>query len=121
MTKNNFINYKNYNIRADTYIANAFNLKENEILTLAALQLLIEFSTRQDSAYQSLQRNLEKYIPINKLELIPNVQWVQKVMELYSTLSAHSKLEAKLNYLEQLKNTPLWEAHQFDSKVNFLI
>lgn len=99
-----------------------YQLKEEDIITLAALQLLVEFSTNQDNAYQSLQKNLDKYIPINQLHLNPSVYWIQKVMELYSSFKGSSKLETKLTYLEQIKSSPLWEAHQFVGKVNhFLI
>lgn len=93
-----------------------YKLQEEEVITLAALQLLIEFSTSQDSAYQSLQKYLEKYLPVNLLAVNPAVYWVQKVMELYSGFKASSKLEAKLTYIEQLKNSPLWEVHQFSGK-----
>jgi myosin-7 len=98
-------------------VGGKYNLNENDIISLASLQLLVEFSTSQDSAYQNLQKNLDKYVPINKIGLNPTIQWVQKIMELYSTLNANSKLEAKLAYIEQLKNSPVWEAHQFDAKV----
>jgi myosin-7 len=94
-----------------------FNLNEQDIITLAALQLLVQFSTSQDNAYQSLQKKLEKYVPNDKINLNPSVYWVQKIMELYSGLKASSKLEAKLTYIEQLKTSPLWEAHQFVTKV----
>jgi hypothetical protein len=97
-----------------------YNLKEQDIITLAALQLLVDFSTNQDEAHRSLQKNIEKFIPINQFNLNPIDYWIQKIMELYSGLKSSSKLEAKLTYLEQLRGSHLWEAHQFDSKVHNL-
>jgi hypothetical protein len=94
-----------------------YNLKENDIITLAALQLLSEFTIYQDKAYQNLQKNLDRYIPMNKINLNPNIYWIQKIMELYSGLKTSSKLEAKMTYIEHMKSSSLWEAHQFEGKV----
>ena len=94
-----------------------YNLKEEDIITLAALLMLVEYGTDQDNAYQNLQRKLDKFVPINQINLNPAVFWIQKIMELYSGLKSSSKLEAKLTYMEHLKNFPVWEAHQFTAKV----
>ncbi len=94
-----------------------YQLKEDETITLAAIQLLVEYATNQDSAHMNLQKSLEKYVPHNQYNINPSDYWVQKIMELYSGLQSKTKLEAKLTYIEQLKQSPLWEAHQFDAKV----
>jgi myosin VIIa len=98
-----------------------FKLTEEDIITLASLQLLVEFGTNQDQAYSNLQKKLDRFIPYNQVNLNPSVYWIQKIMELYSGLKASSKLEAKLTYIEQIKSSPLWEAHQFPAKVKILL
>jgi myosin-7 len=94
-------------------IGGKYQLREEDVVTLASLQLLIDYGTDYESAYQALQKLLDKYVPMNLLNNNTNVYWVQKIMELYSGLKATSKQEAKLTYLEQLKTSPLWEAQQF--------
>jgi len=76
--------------------------------------LLINFGKTQDSAFQSLQKSIENYIPIDKISQFPTITWVQKVMEIYSSMNSASKIEAKLLYLEQLKPNSLFQSHQFN-------
>jgi hypothetical protein len=92
-------------------------LKEQDIVTLAALQLLVNYSNNQDLAFQNLQKNLDKYVPFIHINLNPSVYWVEKIMDLFSKLKSSSKLESKLTYIEHLRTSPLWEAHQFSAKV----
>ena len=94
-----------------------FNLKEQDVVTLAALQMLVKFSNNQATAFSSLQKNLEKYVPSNQIGLNPATYWTEKIMELYTKLQSTS-MEAKLTYIEHLKSSPLWEAHQFSAVVN---
>lgn len=95
-----------------------YKLTEEDIVALASLQLLVEYGTNQDQAYSNIQKKLDRFLPFNQVNLNPSVYWIQKIMELYSGLKSSSKLEAKLTYIEQVKTSPLWEAHQFPAKVN---
>jgi hypothetical protein len=94
-----------------------FTLNEQQVITLASLQLLIEFSTSSEAAYQALNDCLERYVPANIINQNPSVYWVQKIMELFSNMNSTSKDDAKYTYLEQLKPSHLWMAHQFNVKV----
>jgi hypothetical protein len=89
-------------------------------MTLAAIQLLIQFGKVQDVAYQNLQKSIEKFIPLDKVSQYPTITWVQKVMEIYSTMNPISKIEAKLCYLDHVKNNSLYESHQFNVNVTKL-
>lgn len=99
------------------YLTGKYNLSEKEIITLASLHLLLQFNTAQDLAYQSLQKNLNNYLPMNRIKSNAETYWIQKIMELYSGLNATSKLEAKLTTIDTLKTNHLWESHQFEAKV----
>ena len=98
-------------------ITGRFNLKEMDVVTLASLQLLVDYGTNQEQAFQNLQKNVEKYVPFDKLNEKMASEWIQKIMDFYSGLKLSSKLEAKLTYLEHLKQSPLWQSHQFFVKV----
>jgi len=98
-------------------ISGRFNLNEESIISLASLQLALNFGPNRDQAFQNLQSNLEKYVPADKVNDNPLVTWVQKIIEYYSNLKPLTKLAAKITYLEQLKSSPLYESHQFNVKV----
>jgi hypothetical protein len=102
-------------------ITGRFNLKEVDIVTLASLQLLLDYGIDHEKAFQNLQKNVEKYVPFNKLIEVPASSWIQKIMDFYSGLKLSSKLETKLTYLEHLKQSPLWQSHQFFVKVRKLV
>jgi hypothetical protein len=98
-------------------ITGKYDINEQKIIALASLQLLVEFDSSSEEAYQTLNSDLEKYIPANKINQNPSVYWVQKVMELFSTMDSTTKEDAKFTYVEQLKSNDLWQAHQFLVKV----
>lgn len=102
-------------------ITGRFNLKDVDIVTLASLQLLVDYGVDHEKAYQNLQKNIEKYVPFNKLNETPASSWIQKIMDFYAGLKMSSKLETKLTYLEHLKQSPLWQSHQFYVKVIDLV
>lgn len=97
-------------------IGGKYFLKENEAITLAALQLIGETGNNEDLAYLNVQKNLEKYVSVNMLNLNPQLYYTEKIMEFYSQLNSSSKLEAKKIYLELLEKSPLWQSHQFLAK-----
>ena len=98
-------------------ISGRFNLKDNDIITLASLQLLNNFPEKDERAIENLKKNLENYIPLNILTQSNSSKWVPKILEIYSGLNLSSKLETKLTYLEHCKQSHLWESHQFFVKV----
>jgi hypothetical protein len=91
-----------------------YNLTESDIITLASTQLWANYgSMSHEEVFKFLEKNPERYVPINKFKSVPPNYWTKKIMDVYTTLKFHSKLEAKLTYLEHLRNNPLWEAHQY--------
>ena len=98
-----------------------FNLNEEKIISLAAIQLLANYGSNQDLVYQNLQAITEKFIPFDKFALYPAVDWIQKIMESFSNTKPCSKLEAKINYLESLNTSPEFQSHQFIVKVIFIL
>ena len=99
-------------------LSGKFRLSQEQITILSALQLLNEFGSDRESAFNSVQKNIEKYIPASGMEMLSKDQWAESIMELYSSLSSYSKNQAKWNYLEELKQIPTYQSHQFDATFN---
>lgn len=95
-----------------------YTLTEKDIITLAALQLLVDHNTKFEDAYQSIQNNLSKFIPYNYVGTNNGLYWEQKVVELYSSFQSTTKTEGKLTYIDHLKTNSLWNTHLFDAKVS---
>lgn len=94
-----------------------FNLNEELAITLAALQLMVNYGANSEFAYQNLQSEIEKYIPKNILQNNPSITWLQKIMESFSATKTLSKLGSKITYLEKLKESLIFQSHQFIVKV----
>jgi hypothetical protein len=93
-----------------------FHLSEEDVLTLAAIQLSADyFGSTHEETNKMLERNLMRYVPCDKLRdsSKQGSYWTKKIFDTYTTLKLKSKLEAKLTYLEHLKQNSLWEAHQY--------
>lgn len=98
-----------------------FRLEDQDITTLAALQLFVDYLNAHEVANRALQSNLDKYIPLNSKGQYPNLYWEQKIMEKYTSLQFTKKIEAKLAYIEHLKHQDLFESHQFFVKVRLYV
>lgn len=93
-----------------------FNLSESDIITLAAVQLMVNYGDlSHEEVYKNLEKSIERYVPINKFKPTQSSYWLKKIMDFYTNQKISTKLEAKLTYLEHLKQNPLWEAHQYYS------
>ena len=90
---------------------------------MATTRLIVEFSSSKDLVYQTLQKSIEKYIPSLYLSLNPSMVWIQKIMECYSNIinKVNTKIDAQLNFIEQLKSNHLWDVQQFSVKVCYLL
>ena len=100
-------------------ISGKFNLNQNKIIKLAGLQLLNEYGNEREDAYNNLKKNYKKYIPSNKINLLTQSQWIEKIIQFYSIISSFPKKDAKWNYLEELKEDKLYQTQQFEAKFNF--
>lgn len=91
-----------------------FKLEEEDIVKLGAIQLKANYGNLDhEEILKLLEKNIERYVPGNKFKQTQASYWVKKIMEVYTELNIDSKNEAKLTYLEHLKDNPMWEAHQF--------
>ena len=99
-------------------LSGKFGLNQEQITILSALQLLNEFGTERESAFSSVKGHIEKYIPAAGMKMLSSDQWVENIMDLYSSLSSYSKNQAKWNYLEELKQIPTYQSQQFDATFN---
>jgi hypothetical protein len=99
-------------------VSGKYNLATDTYIQLAALQLLINLEKKShEEIYKLLDKSLEAYLPRNAIRMLTNREWIDKIMDTYSGLKISSKTEAKLTYIEQMKQNCLWEAHQFYCKV----
>ena len=91
-----------------------FHLDVEDIATLGAIQLTVDyFETSHEEINKNLEKNLSRYVPCNKIKTSEPSFWCKKIFLAYTTLKLKNKLEAKLTYLEHLKQNSLWEAHQY--------
>jgi hypothetical protein len=98
-------------------ISGKYNLTNEVCAKLAALQLIINLEKKShEDVYKVLEKDIDFYIPRNAKKILTNKEWINKIIEYYANLDS-SKTEAKLTYLEQMKQNCLWEAHQFYCKV----
>jgi hypothetical protein len=94
-------------------VTGKFNLTEEEIVQLAAIQLQIEGEKKSlEELSLLLERNPTRYIPVDKFKPTQKQQWCSKIIEQYTKLKFKNRLESKLTYLECLKNNTLYQAHQ---------
>ena len=91
---------------------------ENKIIELAAYQLVVEFDDNDDIAEKKLNDNLNKYIPVNKFNLMPAQDWKEKVFEQYKKVNDKNKNDCKWEYLQLLKDLPTYQMQQFNARIN---
>ena len=75
-------------------ISGKFNLNQNKIIKLAGLQLLNDYGNEREDAYNNLKKNYKKYIPSNKINLLTQSQWIEKIIQFYSIISSFPKKDA---------------------------
>ncbi len=97
-----------------------FILDKDEVMLLAALQLLVEYQSSKDLALKGLESNLREYIPMKMINYYPSMFWTKNIYEIYlNQLKEFStKTFTKLKYIKRLRSSHLWEAHQFIMKVD---
>ena len=91
---------------------------ENKIIELASYQLVVEFDDNDDIAEKKLNDNLNKYIPVNKFNLMPAQDWKEKVFEQYKKVNDKNKNDCKWEYLQLLKDLPTYQMQQFNARIN---
>ena len=91
-----------------------FNLTEQEVIKLAAIQLYIDYGHLSTDQLQSnLRENVTKFVPFNKRQINSESSWAEKIINEYNNYRFNSKLEAKNAYLNILKENELFQSCQF--------
>ena len=104
-------------------IKGLYNLTEEEIIKLAAIQLYIDYGNlSQDEIQSNLREHIRDFIPYNKFQINSESSWPEKILQEYSNTNLSSKLEARNAYLNLIKNNDLFQSCQFtcryDPKIN---
>ena len=100
-----------------------YNLSEEDILKLAAIQLYIDYGhLSQEEMQNSLKEHIKGFVPYDKFQINSEDAWAEKILQQYNNTNLASKLEAKNAYLNILKQNELFQSCQFickyDSKMN---
>lgn len=101
------------------FLRGRYCLEEKVIALLAALKLLIEYSIKNDEAYENLNKNLEAYIPSDIINTNAPSFWIQKVMEYYSNFKDYDKRDAQNNFIKLIAKDIAWDAYQVIVKVTY--
>ena len=105
-------------------IKGRYNLSENDIIDLGAIQLFIDYGHLPLNEIKSnIREHIRKFIPVNKLHLNSESDWADKILNKFNSTNMYkSKLEAKNAYLDILKKNELFQSCQFlctySSKLN---
>jgi hypothetical protein len=91
---------------------------ERKIINLAAYQLVAEFEDDEDPAAKKLNDNVNKFIPVTKVSLMPAEDWREKILEQYRKVNELKKNDAKWEYIQELKNLCTYQTQQFYGKYN---
>ena len=97
-------------------ISGKFNLSEEEILILGALQLVNEFEDHIEEAYIYIKENYQNYIPWRYMYIMSNDQWIEKIMEFYSFFMNYNMNDAKNEYINLLEKNDAFKTQLFDCK-----
>ena len=100
-------------------IAGRYPLDEDKTITLASLELFVEYVDDNIRAKKSLEENLEKYVPKKMMEILEKNEWIQKIYDKYSQYTGKvTRVDAQQNYLEELSNLETYQTAQFEAKFN---
>ena len=91
-----------------------YNLTEEEMIKLGAIQLYIDYGhLSHDEVNSNIREHIRKFVPSNKFHINSESAWADKIMNEFNNLSFKSKLEAKNAYLNILKTNELFQSCQF--------
>ena len=97
-------------------ISGKFNLSEEEILILGALQLVNEFGNDVEKAYININENYQNYVPWKFMYIMSNDQWIEKIMEFYSYFMNYEQNDCKKEYIKLLENHSTFKTQLFQCK-----
>ena len=104
-------------------INDRYNLSEEDIIKLGAIQLYVDYSSlEKEDILKKLDDNVKDYIPKKIFRTNTTEHWTDKIKEKFNENNFKTKLEAKNEYLNILKTNDLYKSIQFlctySSKLN---
>ena len=104
-------------------INDRYNLSEEDLVKLGAIQLFVDYSTMEtEEILKKLDDNIKDYIPKKIFNTNSTDYWSDKIKNQFNQNKFKTKLEAKNEYLNILKNNDLYKSIQFicqySSKLN---
>lgn len=85
----------------------------NDAYTLAALQLQVKYGDYTDGALSLIRNSLSSYLPERNLSSSSHSEVCSKVLQKYAQLKGFSREEAKLGYLDFVKEFPSYGSAYF--------
>ena len=93
---------------------NRYKLSEEDIVKLGAIQLYIDYSTLDEKEIiNKLKENIRDFIPKKNFVLNSAEDWVEQITKHFEQNKFKTKLDAKNEYLNILKNNELYKSCQF--------
>ena len=100
-------------------INDRYNLTEEDIIKLGAIQLYVDYSSfERVETLKKLNDNIKGSIPKKIIITNTSEYWVEKITKQFEQINFKSKLEAKNEYLNILKSNILYQSIQFICKYN---
>ena len=95
-------------------INDRYNLTEDDIIKLGAIQLYVDHSSLEnEEIFKKLNENIKLYIPKEIFNTNTTEYWSEKITKEFEQNKFKTKLEAKNEYLNILKNNILFKSIQF--------
>ena len=98
-------------------IAGRFPLDKEKTIILASLELFVEYVDDNSRARQSLEDNLEKFVPKKMMIEYPETDdWIQKIYNKYCQYTGKvTREDAQQNYSEELETLETYQMAQFEA------
>jgi hypothetical protein len=103
-------------------IVGKYNLNEFDVITLGALKYYIDNGEgKEDEVELIINQKMNNFISYQFNKRNSHNYLSEKIKEKYSSFSFNNPNEAKLSFLDHLKQSPLWETHQFNVEVFYFL
>jgi hypothetical protein len=95
------------------------DIEEKLMMKLGAISLYIDYGKFEGK--NDFKINIAKYLSEKMLRVFNSFQWFDSIMQNYQKLIYKSKFDAKINYIQLIKDNVLFFSHQFNVKYSGLI
>lgn len=104
-------------------IQGKFNLTDDDVGKLAALQLIAVYGTlSHEQAKDKLEKELRNFVPVAKIKKNQEEFWAKTIMDEYTKIDyVDTKFDARKIYLDHISRYNFYEAHLFWVKVIYLM